>query len=344
MWMWRAETGLWERDPGAPVGFEGNLLDVAFEPGDPTRGYAVGKEGVLLRYDKTWTQEALPAGYERAHFTSLAFAGTQAIAVAGRACSSTTAAAGASTRACRRCSTRCRAPSRRSSLAAAGLPDGGAVVAGRELVLERDGAESAWRFSDQPLLGLTAVAAAAFRDGDRVARARSPRQPRCRYPLADQLPEPDPSVPPPIVPPYPLARRRLPPARDRRRAGATSSARRSSAARSTARSSPTRRRPRRRGRRRGVGASAAGAATPTRAGAGRRRAARAGAATARASRPPPSCATRRRRRARARRARAPPRRPAGRADRAFAVAGHAQCEEPLRRPRRAGHRPDRIAR
>ena len=53
MWLWRAETGLWERDPAAPVGFEGNLMGVAFEPGDPQRGYAVGKEGVAaaLRQD-----------------------------------------------------------------------------------------------------------------------------------------------------------------------------------------------------------------------------------------------------------------------------------------------------
>src|SRR5262249_8250591 len=32
MWMWRGETGLWEKDPAAPIGFEGNLMGVAFQP------------------------------------------------------------------------------------------------------------------------------------------------------------------------------------------------------------------------------------------------------------------------------------------------------------------------
>ena len=61
MWLWRAETGLWERDPATPMNFRGNLLGIAFDPANPARGYAVGERGperVLLRYGKTWTQEA----------------------------------------------------------------------------------------------------------------------------------------------------------------------------------------------------------------------------------------------------------------------------------------------
>ena len=42
MWLWRGETGLWENDPATPINFRGNLLGVAFDPANPTRGYAVG--------------------------------------------------------------------------------------------------------------------------------------------------------------------------------------------------------------------------------------------------------------------------------------------------------------
>ncbi len=111
-------------------------------------------------------------------------------------------AAGASTPPPTRCSTR-SAPAIRSSVAVAGLPDGGAVAAGRDIVIERDGPGAPWRFSDQPLPGSTAIAAAAVRDGGRV-RAVVSVVPQLTYPPADDLPEPDPNVPPPILPPFSL--------------------------------------------------------------------------------------------------------------------------------------------
>jgi hypothetical protein len=84
MWLWRAETGLWEHDPAAPLNFTGNLLGIAFAPNNPTRGYAVGTTptggGVLLRYGKSWTQEtALPPEVQNAAFVAIAFAGSEAI-------------------------------------------------------------------------------------------------------------------------------------------------------------------------------------------------------------------------------------------------------------------------
>jgi hypothetical protein len=79
MWLWRGETGLWEPDPAAPLSFRGNLLGIAFAPGNSSLGYAVGQQGVLLRYGKTWTQEALPPEVAGASFTSIAFAGSEAI-------------------------------------------------------------------------------------------------------------------------------------------------------------------------------------------------------------------------------------------------------------------------
>jgi hypothetical protein len=85
MWLWRGETGLWERDPGTPINFRDNLDGVAFDPSNPARGYAVGplavgRGSVILRYGKGWTEEtALPEAVKDAYFTGIAFAGSEAI-------------------------------------------------------------------------------------------------------------------------------------------------------------------------------------------------------------------------------------------------------------------------
>ncbi len=85
MWRWRGETGLWERDPATPINFRDNLYGIAFDPANPARGYAVGTKavgrgGVLLRYGKTWSEEAtLPAEVQNAQFTGIAFAGSEAL-------------------------------------------------------------------------------------------------------------------------------------------------------------------------------------------------------------------------------------------------------------------------
>jgi hypothetical protein len=82
MWLWRASIGLWEPDPGAPPNLiRGNFTGIAFQPGEPGRGYAVGKQGLLLAYGKRWTQEKLPEGISpEANITSIAFAGNEALA------------------------------------------------------------------------------------------------------------------------------------------------------------------------------------------------------------------------------------------------------------------------
>src|SRR4029077_13859536 len=82
MWLGRGETGLWEKDPAMPLNFRGNLLGIAFDPNNSTRGYAVGQQGVLLSYGKSWTQEpeeSIPPAARGASFTSIAFAGSEAI-------------------------------------------------------------------------------------------------------------------------------------------------------------------------------------------------------------------------------------------------------------------------
>lgn len=200
MWLWRSDTGLWERDPAAPIGFDANMMDVAFEPGNPSRGYAVGKEGTILRYDKSWLAEQLPAGFEDADFTSVAFAGSSAYAVAG---SAVLVNDGAGWREDAEISLLVSEIRRGSPFfyAAAGLPDGGAVIAGRNIVLKRDRAGAPWTFAAQPTLQLTAVAAAAFREAGEL-RAMIAAVPVLQYPTPDPQVEIDPNVPAPLMPPF----------------------------------------------------------------------------------------------------------------------------------------------
>ena len=83
MWLWRKETGRGKRPCDAaelPRQPAGDRLRPT-----PTRRpteYAVGQQGVLLRYGKTWTQEpesSIAAEAQGASFTSVAFAGSEAI-------------------------------------------------------------------------------------------------------------------------------------------------------------------------------------------------------------------------------------------------------------------------
>lgn len=210
MWRWRRATGLWESDPAKPYDFVGDLTGVAFQPGDPERGFAVGRDGVLLRYGKSWEPMALPEalatsgpGRGRADVFGVAFAGSQALAAVGSA--GVIVEDGAGWRVdegvdalLQRIRTDGAAP---RIFAVAGLPDGGAVAVGstgdnQGLVLERDGAGTPWRFSDQPLTG-TAVAASAFREDGRV-RALVSVTPRV-WPTVDdlQIPVTDPALPAP---------------------------------------------------------------------------------------------------------------------------------------------------
>ena len=189
MWLWRSETGLWEPDPAAPLGLHANLTAIAFSSVDPGLGFAVGKQGTLLAYDKTWTQQTLPPGLQQADFTSVAFAGTEAIATyrmvaEGKACTKE----GKEESFCEvgglivnrgsgwevdssAQSLLSQLPSPTASVLSkvAALPDGGAVAAGPGIVIERDSAGSAWRFSRQPLPEAQNISAlAAIRSGSEV--------------------------------------------------------------------------------------------------------------------------------------------------------------------------------
>jgi hypothetical protein len=202
MWIWRGETGLWEKDPAAPLnGFQGNLLGIAFSPSNPALGYAVGLGGTLLRYGKSWTQEELPSGFKEANFGSVAFAGSEALVTAehdllvnegsGWKVQPEVHALLSSL------------PNVPSLNVVAGLANGGAVLAGHDVVLERDAAGAPWHFSEQPLVNDTAVAAAAYLEGSKV-RALLSVVPNFTYPEPLVLPPVDPNTPPPLIPPNPL--------------------------------------------------------------------------------------------------------------------------------------------
>ena len=202
MWEWNAADGLWIADPGVPIGFEGNLMGVAFDPSNPSRGYAVGKSGVLLGYGKSWEQEALPAGFASANLTSIAFAGSEAIVAAGSDLLLNDGSGWQVDPSVHSLLESVRIGNPRL-LTVTGLPDGGAVAAGRDIVLERDGPSSPWHFAKQPILGSTAIAAGAYRSNGAV-RAVVSVVPQLEYPVEDELPLPDPNVPPPILPPFGL--------------------------------------------------------------------------------------------------------------------------------------------
>jgi hypothetical protein len=218
MWLWRGETGLWERDPATPIDFRGNLLGIAFDPGNPARGYAVGSAavgsgGVLLRYGKTWTQEeAIPAQAQGASFTSIAFSGSEAIVAyrmllnpsrneyAGgllinygsgwQVDGGAAAVAGGA-----------------GPEAVAGLPDGGAAfaVSGPEgtRVFERESAGAPWQPTAMPLPRRGAGSLALFREGGALRAIASSGGAGSNYGNESE-PAPPPSRPPNLIGPFPF--------------------------------------------------------------------------------------------------------------------------------------------
>jgi hypothetical protein len=180
MWMWQAATGLWVPDPGKPLNFLGQLSAIAFSASNPNIGYAVGRQGVLLRFGKSWEQEDLPAELQRVNFTSVAFAGNEAFAtyrtlagqteIGGLAVREGTGPwhvdAGAAALLGK------LSPAATVLSRVAGLPDGGVVAAGPGLVIERDSPSAPWRFSPEPLPEAQNVSAlAAYREPGGPVRA-----------------------------------------------------------------------------------------------------------------------------------------------------------------------------
>jgi hypothetical protein len=177
MWLWRGETGLWERDPATPLNFRGNLYGIAFDPANPARGYAVGSqatgpEGLILGYGKSWTEEKLPAEVQNAQFTGIAFAGSEALAAYSVQSGENSFSGGllvndGSGWSVDREEQQVTGSARVEAVAA--LPDGGAaVLAGEGTVrlYERESASAPWRQAATPLpTGLSGSLALYRRNG-----------------------------------------------------------------------------------------------------------------------------------------------------------------------------------
>jgi hypothetical protein len=221
MWLWRAETGLWEPDPAAPRNFRNDLLAIAFDPADPSVGYAVGQQGTVLRYGKSWTQEALPAEVQGASFTSIAFAGSEVIIAykvphlqsGGKGFEYTGGLLvndGSGWRV-----EQVSAPTLTGSggkevqpWAVAGLPDGGAALSGEQsegpaVVMERNGAGDSWQSTATPYPGSAPGSLALFREGGQLRVIGSGATPNTRE-IDEVVPAPA-GFPETLIKPYPAA-------------------------------------------------------------------------------------------------------------------------------------------
>jgi hypothetical protein len=179
IWVWQKATELWSPDPAAPPKLlRANFTGIAFDPGDPSRGYIVGKQGVLLGYGRTWVEETLPAGIPaEANFTSIAFAGHEAIAVwkfptstaGGTYIGGVIVNDGSGWRVDEGAEVALeKASAAPVPQRVAGLADGGAVIApiGGKMVV-RQSAGAPWEATGARLVGFPA-ALAAFREEGRV--------------------------------------------------------------------------------------------------------------------------------------------------------------------------------
>jgi hypothetical protein len=216
MWLWRGETKLWETDPAIPVNFRGNLLGIAFDPNNSARGYAVGQQGVLLSYGKSWTQEAeanIPPAARGANFTSIAFAGSEAIVawrklvqqgqnaytggVIGNDGSGWHEDEGADA----------VLGTNAVPWAVAGLPDGGAAFTAKSsatqaaTIYERSAPGQAWEGVGYPG-GFAPGALTLFREGGALRAIGTSSEPATF--AAEEEVAPPPGFPPILVDPYPL--------------------------------------------------------------------------------------------------------------------------------------------
>ena len=210
MWQWREENRLWERDPGAPIGFEGNLMDAvrSLRPRARLRrregrhAPAIRRAGRRRRCREGSRGQLLPdrlCGTRGAGRHGERPADQRRVRLAGRRRRSCAAALDRRDRA----AVRGRGPPGWRRRRRRRAHRDRARRGGRAVALRRSAAAGLDRDRDAP------------RCASRDVRAVVSVLPDARYPIADIFPPPDPNVPPPIVSPVPPAGRRLPAARDR---------------------------------------------------------------------------------------------------------------------------------
>lgn len=187
MWLWRAETGLWERDENAPQDLVSDqFMAVGFQPGNPDRGYAITDAGRIFSYGKGWSEDPVPGLARADSLVSLAFAGSTALVAAQ---SKLLVNDGGGWQVDTQAGELLREYADGRIYAVAGLPDGGAVVAGRGAVIVRDRAGEPWRLGDHQISGIVS-SLAAVRDGDRVRAVAVLVNPASS---SDPFTEPDPA-------------------------------------------------------------------------------------------------------------------------------------------------------
>jgi hypothetical protein len=217
MWLWRGETGLWEPDPATPLNFRGNLLGIAFDEDEPTRGFAVGQGGVLLSYGKTWTQEptcasgvgepCLPAQVAGASFSSIAFAGAEAIVAYRKLIPSSDSYEGGllvnDGSGWRIDEGAAKAMGANVPWAVAALADGGAAFGAGGHVYEREAAGAGWQETPTPYPGDGSPGSlAVFREGGALRVIATGTVPETID--EDVESSPPPGFPPNLAPPYPV--------------------------------------------------------------------------------------------------------------------------------------------
>jgi hypothetical protein len=217
MWLWRGETNLWEQDPATPLNFRGNLLGIAFEPENRYRGYAVGQGGVLLSYGKTWTQEpeaAIPSQARGASFTSIAFAGSEAIVAYRKLVPSTDRFEGGlivnSGSGWHVDEGAAKVAEGNVPWAVAGLPDGGAAFSAEGegeggQIYERQSPGAPWLQTPTPYPGDGSPGSISlFREGGALRVVAVGSIPLVGIIRVESEPSSPPGFPPPIAKPYPL--------------------------------------------------------------------------------------------------------------------------------------------
>jgi hypothetical protein len=177
IWSWSSAEGAWRagRVPGP------DLNAIAFSHFNPDRGFAVGDGRILSRAGEHWSEEPLPPGLSgSAVFTSVAFAGASREYVSDPALAAYSSPGGGGLliedgsgwRVDSEFAELLTAIGGAAPMRVAGLPDGGALVAGPGYVIKREIEGSPWRLSAQPLPEARSIAAlAAYRDPGGALRA-----------------------------------------------------------------------------------------------------------------------------------------------------------------------------
>jgi hypothetical protein len=177
IWSWSSTEGAWR--PGRVPSTDLNAI--AFSHFNPDRAFAVGDGRILSRAGEGWREESLPPGLSgNAVFTSVAFAGASREYVSDPALAAYSSPSGGGLlvedgsgwHLDSEFAELLAAIGGAAPMRVAGLPDGGALVAGPGYVIKREIEGSPWGLSPQPLPEARSIAAlAAYRDSGGALRA-----------------------------------------------------------------------------------------------------------------------------------------------------------------------------